>query len=888
MKRFSIKTLLMMMLVLCMTFVAATTTDVAAASKPKLSKTSYSMVAGGGTEKISVTKVNKKQKVTYTTSDKAIVKVSKAGTLTPVKKGKATIKVTVKVPKTKKAKAKTYKLKATVNVIKVEKTSKRQVVSLNGDWSFTDVSGNESTVTVPHNWDYFDPTNYNPMHVQKTCKYEKEVDVSAFNEGQEVFIKFEAVNKVAKVLVDDVEIGTHTGGYSAFAMDITEAIAGKDKVKITVMNTNATFDTMPVNTDFTHYAGIYRDCSLVAVEKGGYIALEDDGATGVTLKSTAKPGKSPSATVKPAIKVSNTTDAEKEVLAVVQIKNKKGTVVKTEMTTATIPAGKIGATVKVPSMKVSKAHLWNGTKDPYLYTVVTSLVVDGKTVDIDTQKVGFRKFKVKSGKFYLNDKEYKIKGVGMHQQNNKSYVSTKKDIDKSIADIKEMGANALRACHYPHSDYTYKRCDEEGIVVWAEIPYYLITLDSDKFKDNVKLNLSEMIKQNINHPSIIVWGIENEVYYNASQAGMYAQFGMKFADVETTGKLMKELAALADKIDGTRMIGEAEINTSEYADQTATWTTKDSKIDTVGFNVYSGWYSSLNGATEANKSKVGNNLKGRINKFYKLFNNSSNNTTNYVLTEYGAGGCVDTHDELGENFIWAGNDKEKEGYLTTGSFHPEEYQAYCHEAVVRQIYGDKVNKEKRNSKIWAAFAWSLYDFSCYRSEGSVSLTNTKGLITQDRKTKKDAFYLYKALWNTKSYFTHICSSRFTERPNKTTTVKVYSNCSSVKLTVNGKDYGKGKKVQDGVFVWTKVKLAGEGEANKIVAKGTKGSKTYTDTVKGWVYTPKKAAPEAKAATEEVTTEATTEAVEEAATEEATTAAVEETTEEVVEETVEAE
>lgn len=340
----------------------------------------------------------------------------------------------------------------------------RSVISLNGDWKFTDYNGIESTVSVPHDWNYYTAAAaYNPTLISKTVTYEKTVDISAYA-GKQLFLQFDGVNKVAKVYVDDEIIDTHVGGYTAFAMDITKVCAGKSSITVKVENTNATFDTMPVNTDFTHYAGIYRDVNLVAVPASAYIALEDNGSQGVYLTNSVNLEEN-SATLVPRVKVSNQTASTVNAEVTVTLQDAAGNTVKSGSQNVALSAYTIAEDVELNEIDIADVHLWQGVDDPYLYTAKTVICVDGAIVDSNTQEIGFRTYEVREGQFFLNGKLYNLRGIGMHQQNNGSYVASKESVEEAIDYVREMGANALRTCHYPHSQYTYQLCDEEGIVV---------------------------------------------------------------------------------------------------------------------------------------------------------------------------------------------------------------------------------------------------------------------------------------------------------------------------------------------------------------------------------------------------------------------------------------
>lgn len=708
--------------------------------------------------------------------------------------------------------------------------SGRETISLNGAWTFTDYDGNSSPVTVPHSWEYTNMSAYSPAGSIKTCTYEREVDVSAYS-GKELFLQFDGVNKIAVVYVDGVEIGRHTGGFTAFAIDITDACEGKDCVTVQVETINISMDTMPVNTDFTHFAGIYRDVNLVAVNKSGYLALEDSGTQGVYLETSVDLSDD-SASLSPTVMISyRDINKVREITVTTTLKSNDGSVVGSSSTKLDASGSAAAVEIALTDISVENVHLWQGTEDPYLYTVETTVSVDGQKTDFNSQKIGFRTYAVDDGVFYLNGREYELRGVGMHQEYGGETNAVSDDQRRQdIATVLEMGANALRTCHYPHDQYTYELCDEEGIVVWCEIPFYLVMLDTQNFRDNVIANATEMVKQGFNHPSIIIWGIQNEVNYYEQYKAYYNQ-----PSEEDLGTFMKELAQTVKSLDSSRMIGEAEIDNTAFSEQTASWTTEDSGIDAVGFNLYTGWYSNVNGATTENKfNRIISAFKSKLNTYQKRFDDSSNNTVSYVLTEYGAGANINQHDSLGENFQWGGTDSSK-GYVTSEQYHPEEYQSYVHEGMFMAIYGDETNNIQPADNLWCAFAWSMFDFSSFRNEGGLTRTNTKGLITADRSTKKDAFYLYKANWNDSDYFTHICSSRYNNRPTEAIDVKVYSNCDSVELFVNDVSYGNGTRQQDGVFVWENVKLDETGGANTVIAIGEKDGITYSDVCDSWVY-----------------------------------------------------
>ena len=716
-------------------------------------------------------------------------------------------------------------------VFETDEPSGRITTSLDGEWTFTDYDGNETTVTVPHSWEYYDESAETTAGSIKTCTYTRTVDVSGYEE-KELFVKFEAVNKVAKVYVDGEQVGYHNGGYTAFSIDITEAAAGKDSIELKVETTNISTDSTPVNSDFTYFSGIYRDVELIAVDKKAYISLEDYGSEGVYLKSDVDLADN-TAYIEPTVMLSYDVGPGDTVKLETVVKDADGAEVGSDDVIIFSVYGGKKVTAEentLDKIVINDPHLWQGTDDPYLYTVETTVSVNDEVTDTNIQKVGLRTYEVKDGSFYLNGELYELHGVGMHQDYNcETNAVSDSQREEDIDIILEMGANALRTCHYPHDQYTYELCDEKGIVVWCEIPFVLLLIDSDEYKQSIIDNAVEMVKQYMDHSSIIVWGIENEVSNQPRYDQYYDQ-----ASVEELTAFMTELAATVKNLDSTRLIGEATMDNSSYRDQTAGWTTEDSGINVVGFNLYTGWYNSTNGATAENKiNTILSRTRSKLDTYKNVYDASSNGTASYVLTEYGAGANIQQHADMDEAFVWKGS--KHEDYGTYGSFHPEEYQSYVHEGMFMAIYGDETNNIEPAEDIWAAFAWCMFDFSCFRNEGDMPRTNTKGLVTADRQTKKDAFYLYKANWNDTDYFTHICSSRYTERSSRYTEVRVYSNCDSVELFVNGESYGKGTLEQDGVFVWEDVKLNCFGDKNHVTAVGTKDGEEYTDTCDSWIY-----------------------------------------------------
>ena len=691
----------------------------------------------------------------------------------------------------------------------------KEVVNINNGWTLTK-EGITSNINLPHSWEYTHPTMsfIPPMNIL-TVTYEKKLDVSKY-EDKNLFLKFYGVNKKAVIYVDGVKVDTHIGGFSTFVVDITDYVKG-NVANIKVEVTNLDTDTIPINTDFTHWAGIYRDVELVATDDI-YISTEDYGTSGVYLDQNIDL-KNNKATLNVKAAISHDVETDTNVIVKAEVKDKNGEVVKVAESTYEAKGNKTNSYVYLPQIEIKNPHLWNGTDDPYLYTVdVTLMDENDRVIDTESQRIGFRKFEVTDEGFLLNGKVYNLKGVGFHQDREGYGNAVSKEHKKEDLEmIREMGANAIRTAHYPHEQYVYDLADEMGLVVWNEIPFYLIMADTDEFRQTAKQQLVEMIRQGYNHPSIAFWGIQNEVNTNES----YSQFGEQFkVSKETLSEFMKELAALAKSEDNSRFVVQAHINASSKGEESSLWTKDNENIDFTGLNIYSGWYEDLKeGATKEGAEAIARRLGSTINKMKKSLGIQGK----VILSEYGGGANINHHADMNKEFVW------KSTY-TKGDFHPEEYQSFIHEAMIQAI--------EKNDDILASFVWAMFDFSSYRNEGGYERLNDKGLVSYDRQVKKDAFYLYKANWNKEDKFVYLTSRRYKERTNDITDIKVYSNCENVNLTVNGVDYGKGTKQQDGVFVWEDVKLE---KNNEIIATSVEGGQTYTDKitctaekVTGWV------------------------------------------------------
>ena len=599
----------------------------------------------------------------------------------------------------------------------------REITKIMKGWEFTGPDGTTTTVDLPHTWNARDGQDGGNDYWRGTCIYRTHFAAPQFNTAShQVWIQFDGVNASAHVVLNGSPVCNHDGGYSTFRANITELL--RDENELTVEVDNSKNDRVyPQKADFTFYGGIYRDVSLMVVSKN-HFTLDYFGGPGIRITPTVQGADA-------SVQVTTWHDGEGEVSI--------------ELLDA---AGNTVATGKGPdiTLTIFNAHLWNGVKDPYLYSCKARLVVNGTVEDETTTRFGVRSFKVDSKKgFFLNGKSYPLHGVSRHQdRKGLGNAITREMHDEDMALIKEIGANTIRLAHYQHDQYFYDLCDEVGMVVWAEIPY--ISEHMPNGRENTISQMKELIIQNYTHPCIVCWGVSNEITISTK-------------DKKDMLDNHRQLNDLCHEMDKTRLTTLACYAMCGPFNRSAHIT------DMVSWNLYLGWYV---------PGFILNDLW--MGFFHLCFPNRP-----FGYSEYGAEGMPNlhsTHPHRGD--------------------HTEEYQAKYHEYMLRCF--------KRHPWMWATHVWNMFDFAAdARDQGGEPGMNHKGLVTFDRKTKKDSFYLYKAWWSDEA-FVHICSKRFVERTGSTATVKVYSNQSTVALYVNGNKVGE----QTGEHVFTfKVPLNGE-------------------------------------------------------------------------------
>ena len=628
----------------------------------------------------------------------------------------------------------------------------RGIISINNEWKFIreniekakerHFNDNSWTiVNIPHTWNAIDGANGFNFY-QGACWYRKDFYIDVLAKGSRLFIEFNGSNSITDVYLNGEYIGQHRGGYSTFRFDITDVVDHGQKNQLSVKVDNTVVDDVyPQKADFTFYGGIYRDVNIIITDNV-HFDLMDYGSKGVYINQQKVNQERASLIIKSKLVNSNTED--KTVRLWADILDARGSSVTYAAKEVIIPAGET-IEVEMPAV-IESPTLWNGRKNPYMYEAKISLQSFNDTIDELNIPFGVRYFRVDPEKgFFLNGEHLQLKGVSRHQdRKDMGWAISTKEEKEDMGLIKEIGATSIRLAHYQHNQSFYDLCDREGMVVWAEIPFISIMSESELEGINAKQQMIELIRQNYNHPSIIFWGIQNEIQISGERPEVR--------------KLVKELNELTKKEDPTRLSTMANVmfvgDTDEYNYIT----------DVVGYNKYYGWYV---GKAE--------DFSEWLDSFHK-----TNPGVGLCISEYGAEGIVQYHSNA---------PKVKD--------YTEEYHALYHEKVWKIF-------EKRPF-LWGTYVWNMFDFGAnIRDEGGVKGRNNKGLVTYDRKIKKDAFYMYKAQWSNEK-FVHIASKRFIDRTDEKIEIKVYSNCSEVTVYINGKEH-EAKVSDERVFVFENIEL----------------------------------------------------------------------------------
>ena len=629
----------------------------------------------------------------------------------------------------------------------------RNIINLNFKWAFSKNANGVpddmpkgrdwELVALPHSWNNIDGQDGGNDYYRGRCYYVKELQKTDLPKADRYYLEINGANSSADVYVNGAELAHHDGGYSTWRVDITDSLEESNLIVIAVDNSEND-SVYPQMADFTFYGGLYRDVNIIAVSNS-HFDLDYYGGPGIAVTPEINGND---ANVAVEVYLTNVKEGQEIIYTILD--HKERVVAQTrgraagcndnaisaagcndnEVLASADEGGNAAAKVKAKvSLRIKDVHLWNGRKDPYLYTAKAELVEGDKILDNVSARFGCRTFEINPDKgFILNGEAYPLRGVSRHQDkwglgNALLPEQHREDMDL----ICELGATTVRLAHYQHDQYFYDLCDERGLVVWAEIPY--ISKHMPGGRENTISQMKELITQNYNHPSIVVWGLSNEI-------------SMTETDSEDMIENHELLNQLVHEMDPTRLTTIAVVSMCDIHHPYI------QIPDVVSYNHYFGWYggdTSMNGPW--------------FDKFHAEFPNIPIGVSEY--------GC--------EALNWHTSNPAQGDYT-------EEYQAYYHEELIKQLY--------TRSYIWATHVWNMFDFGAdARNEGGENGQNHKGLVTFDRKYKKDAFYAYKA-WLSDEPFVHICGKRYVDRVEDMAKVTVYSNLPEVELFVNGKSLGK--------------------------------------------------------------------------------------------------
>jgi beta-galactosidase len=671
----------------------------------------------------------------------------------------------------------------------------RRLINLDPGWRFMggdapgapDAGFDDSTwqpVDLPHTWNGLDGEDGGDNYRRGAGWYRRHLALDASLAGRRLYLQFDGASLMADVYVNGVHVGNHKGGFARFRFDATSALKpGADNV-IAVRVDNGRIGIPPTSSDFTIFGGLYRGVWLLATDPV-QVSVMDMGSPGVFIEQIgASPGV---AGIMVRAELENHNPAPCDVAIRLEVLDPSLGLVTDSYFQAHLDAG--GSTEVVKRASIEHPHLWDGRSDPYLYKVRLELrafkpgelrggvnTVKGPPCDAVEQPLGLRTFSVDPDRgFILNGHYLDLHGFNRHQDwPDKGWAISDAEEAEDFAIMLESGATAVRTSHYQDSESWYDRCDRGGIAVWTEIPNWQKGLETAQYLESARQQMRELIRQNFNHPSIFFWGVGNET--SGPAADSVAAAGAAVVREEDPGRL------------------------STYASNHDAADTKNWHTDVVAFNRYYGWY------------------RGDISDFVPFLDKTRADypRARFGMSEFGAGASIYQHSQ---------SPTRPEA---RGPYHPEEYQSLLHEAYWAALKG--------RPYVWGKFIWCLFDFaSDGRNEGDHAGRNDKGLVTYDRKVKKDAFYFYKANWSGDPVV-HVTGSRAVLRTDPVTEVKVYSNAPEVTLEVNG--VALGSQFDPGgtrIFRWEGVRLAA-GE-NRVVARARFGASAVTDACAWTLKTP---------------------------------------------------
>lgn len=667
----------------------------------------------------------------------------------------------------------------------------RTKININSDWMYLENDAKNlseinntkdwKAINLPHSWNSQDATDNEPGYRRSASWYKKNLAIESVDPNLIYQLYFEGANITTKVYVNGQEAGGHIGGYIGFTIDITKFITtGKNEVLVRVDN-SYNIDIIPSQkSDFFIYGGITRDVWLQSISKTHIDNIKittpkvsEKAATLVVLASVKK------------------GESLKGLSYLAQLSNPKGKVVATKKGTL------LDAATTIAFNEIRNPELWDLNK-PNLYTVSVSVLENGKTIDKITDKVGFRWFEFKdNGPFFLNGKRVLIRGTHRHEEHaGVGAAMSNEQHRKDMESIKEMGANFVRLAHYPQDPEIYKACDELGLLVWDELPWCRGGLGTQIWQSNTKNMLSEIIQQNFNHPSIIIWSMGNEMNWLPD-----------FPDgdnIERTNVFLREINALAHQLDPSR---KTAIRKYEEGSKI---------VDVFSPSIWSGWYS---GSYKSYKKAVDK---------YKL------DYKHFIHAEYGGDSQVGRHTEnpiTGEGVIKV--EGWEEAIVQSKGANIAQIGDWS-ESYIVDLFDWHLNVAENDPTFVGNVQWAFKDFGTpLRPEDDIPYMNQKGLVDRNGNPK-DAYYVFKSYWSEKP-FTYIESHTWTERQGPKDLARilnVFSNCDKVEFFHNGVSLGektRNIKVYPACGLTWNVNFT-EGKNTFVAVGTTKDGQKITDTI----------------------------------------------------------